>query len=311
MTGSLLAPIRVAMVTSAAGDFLQTSAKSLTSQGFKMVREGIDQNNMRSKLQEKMQAIPVGQGMLISFEIFTAPDGKTYAYGPTPYGVGKRPEDPLIAIGFSRKSAAEYGQSIVEAREGATGWTHSGGRYYWVAKDQAGEVRFFAANETEILRRSFTAQARAFSSAARASQGDTLTKLARQEKLFNTIETQFRDELRKTKIESRLANIRADMRQADQQIRKAKQARAKALQEAKSGQGLQNVIDLLGLAGNITSFAAQATAKANYNKTVVNNMTQKYNQNVNLYINTIQQNTTINMGLLPANPTIPLIPPLD
>lgn len=308
MTNPLLLELGKATATGVAAELLLESGKHLANQGFKVVTEGIDRVRLQVELQKKLSAVPTGQGMLVGFEVFTASDGKTYAYGPTPYGVGKRPEDPLVAIGFSRKAAAEYGQSIADSRDPAAGWERTGGRFYWVSRDQSGNFRTFAADEGQLLSRAFTAQSRFFSSAALAGQGTNLEKLAEQEKLFNEIEDQFREDLRSANMEGRLAGIRAKMRYADQQIRKAQREQKKALAEAKSAKDLQNVISLLGLAGSMTSFAASATAKADYKKTVVNNMTNTYNTNVQVYIQTIQQNTTINPGILPDSPDLIPLP---
>ena len=109
MANPLLIELGKAAATGAAADFLLESGKHLTNKGFKVVREGIDQARIQTELQKQLSVIPAGKGMLVGFDIFTAPDGQSYAYGPTPYGAGTRPEDPLIAIGFSRKAAAEYG----------------------------------------------------------------------------------------------------------------------------------------------------------------------------------------------------------
>ncbi|MEP3443147.1 MAG: hypothetical protein ABJN72_16850 [Sulfitobacter sp.] len=304
MAGPLLVDIGVEVLTNMGSHILIEAGKDVKADGFKWLQEGLDTSAIETRFDETFKALPTNEGMLVAFDTFAAPDGSTFAVGPTPYGTGHAPEDPLIDIGFSRKAAAEYGTSIANAQAPAAGWTHTGSRFYWAVKRPAGQVILFRADSDELLRRQFAKTTRAFSLAARAAQGDALTKLTEQSALFDTLENEFREELRSKDLEGRLLSARSKMRKADDLLRRASADRSKALRQAENGKGLQNIIDLFQLGSNMTGFIGAATARADYAASEAHNATQNYNTSVEIYIDILNQ-TTVNHGLIPASPALP------
>lgn len=304
MANPLLIELGVGVAANVGTYILIEVGKDVSASGHQVWEQGWDKNAITTNFETTMKDLPVNQGMLIAFDTFEAADGSTYAVGPTPYGTGSAPEDPLVTIGFSRKAAADYGASIAKSQSPTVGWEHTGSRFYWASKSPDGKVKLFRADETQLLRRQFAKSTRAFSQAARASQGDVISKLAAQNELFDNLENEFREELRAKNLEGQLLAARSKMRQADALMRRAKADRQKALKQAEDAKGLQNVIDLFKLGGSMTSFIGSATARADYAASETQTATVNYNSNVNVYINVLKQ-TTINQGLLPQNPVLP------
>ena len=272
--------------------------------GVRLAIETLNKALLERSFAERLNALPQGRGELYGFIRYRAPDGSTIRHGPISLGAGKRPADPLVSLGFSNRATQGMGEDAVSRLNAPAGTKWEGMDYYWATKTADG-VELFSVDDAEAL------QAEAIGTIYRqkalailASKGDTLNKLANQSTLFDEIEGQMRDEIRRSGIEARLAGIRQSMRQADALFRRASADRKAALDRANQARGLQLFSEMMGLAGNFTNFVNVATAQADYAASEQANAANTYNVNVIRYIQVIQKNTTVSPQALPSGPEI-------
>ncbi|MBC6402341.1 MAG: hypothetical protein GDA39_07350 [Hyphomonadaceae bacterium] len=291
-------------------DVLTAVLKSVAGRGIAFIGEKIDRSVIEKEFEKRLIALPIGQGALFGFTRFRAPDGRTLEHGPIPLGEGTRPAAPLVSLGFSNKAARQMGADVVEALKPPAGTQWRGMTFYWAVRT-ADRVEIFHVDDPAAL------QAEAIGSIYRqqaltilASQGDTLSKLTRQAELFDELETQMREEIRKAGIEAELAGIRQQMRQADALFRRAQADRDAAIARAEKARGLQEVTRLLGLAASFTNMVDVAMARADYATSEQKSATEIYNINVNKYILFFRENKNISSDALPEEPLLPPVEPL-
>jgi len=272
--------------------------------GVRFAIETLDKTAIERAFGEKLSALPQGRGELYGFMRFRAPDGSTIKHGPISLGEGRRPADPLVSLGYSNRAAKGMGEDGVSRLNAPAGTKWEGMDYYWATRTAEG-VELFSVDDAESL------EAEAIGTIYRqkglailASEGDNLTKLARQAKLFDQLENQIRDELRRSGVEERLAGIRQAMRRADALFRRASADREAALRRAHEAKELQRVSQIFGLVSNFTRFADLATAQANYAASEQSNAVSSYNVNVINYIRVIQEGTTMSLQALPSQPEL-------
>lgn len=269
------------------------------SAGVDMAIGMLDRNAIETSFGNELSGISKGRGALYGFMRFTAPDGSTIKHGPVAFGAGQQPSDPLVSLGYSNKAAANIGAEALTNLQAPAGTRWQGMDFYWATKTQDG-VEVFSVDNPAALQAEVTgAIFRQKALPILATKGSAVTKLSRQTELFDEIEDKMRGELRKSGVEARLAGIRQTMRHADALMRKAIADRQAALARADQAKGFQNVANIFGLAANFTNLANVATAQADYAKSEQTNAATTYNSNVNLYIQVIQKNTSIDPQALP------------
>ena len=276
--------------------------------GVRFAIETLDKAALERTFSEKLNALPQGRGELYGFMRFRAPDGSIIKHGPISLGDGKRPADPLVSLGYSNRAAKRMGEDPVSRLNAPAGTEWDGIDYYWAIRTAEGVELFRVDDAASLQAEAIGTIYRQKALAILASKGDTLTRLTRQAKLFDVLEEQMRDELRRSGIEARLASIRQAMRRADALFRRASADREAALRRADKAKGLQQVSQILGLVANFASFVDVANAQANYAASEQANAANGYNINVINYIEVIQQNTTVSPQALPSQPKI-TVPP--
>jgi hypothetical protein len=301
---SILKQIAIGFGTNIGSSIVVETGKLAVQDGANLVTEFRDEAAIARTVDTLVAELETGEGLLVGYLRFTAPDGSSYASGPLPYGTGARPEDPLIAIGYSRKAQAEYQRSVAERAAPAAGWEEDSSRFYWVAKSPEGQLRLFRVDENKLVLRAYTQMARARGEAALASAGEALNKLADQKRIFDRVENEMREELREKDLEARLVTVRSKMRAAEDLMRRARKDRQDALDRAEEAKKLQTVIDLLKLGGSTASFIDAATADAGYAESSGNRATAEYNTQVEINIEILLDAGT-DPGVLPPNPKLP------
>lgn len=301
------------VATGVGANVLTAVLEAVADRGVKFIGETLDRAAVAKDFEQRLTALPAGQGALFGFARYRTPDGRILEHGPIPLGEGTEPAAPLVSLGFSNKAAAQMGANAVSALKPPAGTQWKGMSYYWAARTADGVEVFHVKDPAALQAEAIGSIYRQQALAILASRGDALKKLTRQTELFDELETRMRGELRKAGIEAELTGIRQKMRRADILFRRAQADKEAALARAEKASGLQELSKLLGLAVSFTNLAAGAMAQADDATREQKNATHVYNLNVKKYQVIFKENTTINSDALPHNPNLPpvILPPLQ